>query len=141
MAKFEQPFDDHKALFDALIAEANLDRFATIKVLVNNKQKEIGKVVKANDLIKYETGADVYIIINEKVLDKLSNEQKTIVAEELLAGIYFDSEKDKLIIKTADVKTFSGLLKKFGVEKYLELHELITLIYSQDKEAEAEMES
>lgn len=141
MAKFEQPFDDHKALFDALIAEANLDRFATIKVLVNNKQKEIGKVVKANDLIKYETGADVYIIINEKVLDKLSNEQKTIVAEELLAGIYFDSEKDKLIIKTADVKTFSGLLKKFGAEKYLELHELITLIYSQDKEAEAEMES
>jgi hypothetical protein len=140
MAKFEQPFDDHKALFDALITETNLDRYATIKVLVNNKQKEIGKVVKANDLIKYETGADVYIIINEKVLDKLSDEQKTIVAEELLAGIYFDSEKDKLVIKTADVKTFSGLLKKFGAEKYLELHELITLIYSQDKEAEAEIE-
>ncbi len=141
MAKFEQPFEDTKAIFDSLITSLNLDRYVTIKVLVNNRLKEIGKVVKANDLIKYETGADVYIILNERVFDQLNEVQKVIIAEELLSGIYFDSEKDKLVIKSADVKTFSGLLKKYGATQYLELHELITLIYGQENNSEVEAEA
>ncbi len=141
MAKFEQPFEDTKVIFDSLITSTNLDRFVTIKVLVNNRLKEIGKVVKANDLIKYETGADVYIILNERVFDQLDEVQKVIIAEELLAGIYFDTEKDKLVIKSADVKTFSGLLKKYGAKQYLDLHELITLIYGQENNSEVEAEA
>ena len=140
MAKFEQPFEDTKTIFDALIVNADLDRNVTIEVLVNNRQKDIYKLVKTNDLTKYKTNIDVFIVINESVFDQLSDVQKVIVADEALAGIHYDNEKDKLIITKSDFSTFSGLLKKYGAEQCVELKELIKLIYSQEREAEAETE-
>jgi len=140
MAKFEQPFEDTKTIFDGLIVNADLDRNVTIEVLVNNRQKDIYKLVKTNDLTKYKTNIDVFIVINESVFDQLSDVQKVIVADEALAGIHYDNEKDKLIITKSDFSTFSGLLKKYGAEQCVELKELIKLIYSQEREAEAENE-
>jgi len=140
MAKFEQPFEDTKTIFDGLIVNADLDRNVTIEVLVNNRQKDIYKLVKTNDLTKYKTNIDVFIVINESVFDQLSDVQKVIVADEALAGIHYDNEKDKLIITKSDFSTFSGLLKKYGAEQCVELKELIKLIYSQEREAEAETE-
>jgi hypothetical protein len=140
MAKFEQPFEDTKTIFDTLIIEANLDRNVTIEVLVNNKQKEIYKLIKTNDLTKYKTGVDVFIVINEKVFDQLSDAHKIIISDEALAGIHYDFEKDKLIIGKADFTTFSGLLQKYGADECVELKELIKLIYSQEKQEEAEAE-
>jgi hypothetical protein len=141
MAKFEQPFEDTKAIFDALIVAADLDRTVTIEVLVNNRQKEIYKLIKTNDLTKYKTGVDVFIVVNEKVFDQLSDAHKVIISDEALAGIHYDFEKDKLTIGKADFTTFSGLLQKYGADQCVELKELIKLIYSQEKEAEAETEA
>jgi hypothetical protein len=62
------------------------------------------------------------------------------IADEALAGIHYDNEKDKLVVGKADFSTFSGLLKKYGAEQCVELKELIKLIYSQEREAEAEAE-
>lgn len=136
MAKFEEPFEDSKELFTTLIANAELNRSVNIEVLVNNRQKDIYKLYKTNDLTKYKTGVDVFIVINEKVFDQLSDEQKLIVADESIAGIHYDSEKEKLTISKPDVSTFSGLLKKYGEKMYLELNELIKLIYAQEQNEE-----
>lgn len=136
MAKFEEPFEDSKELFTTLIATAELNRSVNIEVLVNNRQKDIYKLYKTNDLTKYKTGVDVFIVINEKVFDQLSDEQKLIVADESIAGIHYDSEKEKLTISKPDVSTFSGLLKKYGEKMYLELNELIKLIYAQEQNEE-----
>lgn len=141
MAKFEQPFEDTKAIFDSLILNANLDRYVTIEVLVNNKQREIYKPIKTNDLTKYKTGVDVFLVINEKVFDQLSDVQKVIVADEAISGIHYDSEKEKLVISKTDFTTFSGILKKYGAEQCIELKELINLIYAQEKNSEVETEA
>jgi len=140
MAKFEQPFEDTKAIFDALIVAADLDRNVTIEVLVNNRQKEIYKPIKTNDLTKYKTGVDVFIVVNESVFDQLSDAHKIIISDEALAGIHYDFEKDKLTIGKADFTTFTGLLNKYGAEQCVQLKELIRLIYSQEKETAAETE-
>jgi hypothetical protein len=48
-------------------------------------------------------------------------------------------ENDKLVISKPDVVTHSLLLKKVGFEKYSELHDLIKLLYSQEKDNNAEI--
>ena len=141
MAKFEQPFEDTKAIFDSLILNANLDRYVTIEVLVNNKQREIYKPIKTNDLTKYKTGVDVFLVINEKVFDQLSEVQKVIIGDEAISGIHYDNEKDKLVISKTDFTTYSGILKKYGAEQCIELKELINLIYAQQKNSEVETEA
>jgi hypothetical protein len=141
MAKFEQPFEDTKAIFDSLILNANLDRYVTIEVLVNNKQREIYKPIKTNDLTKYKTGVDVFLVINEKVFDQLNDVQKVIIGDEAVSGIHYDSEKEKLVISKTDFTTYSGILKKYGAEQCIELKELINLIYAQEKNSEVETEA
>ncbi len=141
MAKFEQPFEDTKAIFDGVIVNSDLDRYVNIEVLVNNRQKEIYKPIKTNDLTKYKTGVDVFLVINEKVFDQLSEVQKVIIADEALSGIHYDTEKDKLVVSKTDFTTYSGILRKYGAEQCIELKELVKLIYAQEKNSEVETEA
>jgi hypothetical protein len=138
MAKYEEPFDDTQEIFDGVIANAELDRYVNIKLLSDNKCKTITKVVKANPLLKFETKNDLYIFVNEQIFEQLEDWQKVIVAEEALAGVYFDTEKDKLEIKKGDIETFSGLLSKYGYERYEVVRESIKTLYQVEKE-EAEV--
>jgi len=141
MAKFEQPFEDTKVIFDGVIVNSDLDRYVNIEVLVNNRQKEIYKPIKTNDLTKYKTGIDVFLVINEKVFDQLSEVQKVIIADEALSGIHYDTEKDKLVVSKTDFTTYSGILRKYGAEQCIELKELVKLIYAQEKNSEVESEA
>lgn len=141
MAKFEQPFEDTKSIFDGVIVNSDLDRYVNIEVLVNNRQKEIYKPIKTNDLTKYKTNVDVFLVINEKVFDQLSEVQKVIIADEALSGIHYDTEKDKLVVTKTDFTTYSGILRKYGAEQCIELKELVKLIYAQEKNSEVENEA
>lgn len=139
MAKYEDPFEDTLEIFEGVIAKAEIDRYVTIKILTdNNLKKVVAKATKANDLVKYETKNDVYIFVNENIFDQLTDAQKVIAADEVIAGIHFDTEKDKLIITQPDVKTHSGVLSKYGYDTYEVLQESIRTLFSTEK-AEAEV--
>jgi len=125
-------------IFNQFIDDANLERVVNIKFLGCPELKQIGKVVKANDLLKFMTDNDVIILINEVIFDKLEQDQKELVAQELIAYIGFDFEKGKLVITQPDVNTFSLLLKKVGSEKYLKIQEIIRLAFEQLKDKESE---
>lgn len=129
---------DTQKLFNRLIDEADLQRVINIKLLGCNELKQIGKVVKANDLLKFMTDNDVIILINEIIFDKLEQDQKELVAQELIAYVGFDFEKGKLVITQPDVNTFSLLLKKVGSDKYLQIQEVIRLAFEQLKDKESE---
>jgi hypothetical protein len=138
MAKYEEPFQDTQEIFGGVIANADLERFLNIKLLSDNKSKTITKVVKANPLLKFETKNDLYIFVNELVFEQLEDWQKVIVAEEAIAGVYYDNEKDKLEIKKGDIETYSGLLSKYGYDRYEVVRESIKTLYNVEKE-EAEV--
>jgi hypothetical protein len=89
---------DTQKIFNQLIDDASLERVVNIKFLGCPELKQIGKVVKANDLLKFMTDNDVIILINEVIFDKLEQDQKELVAQELIAYIGFDFEKGKLVI-------------------------------------------
>jgi hypothetical protein len=138
MARYEEPFDDTKEIFENVISNADLSRFINFKLLINNKQKEIYKPIKANDLVKHMTNNDVVIIINERIFEQLNPEQKVMVAEESIAGVHFDAEKDKINFTKGDIQTYSGILRKYGYDKYEVLHESIKTLYNVEREEEAE---
>jgi hypothetical protein len=138
MAKFEEVFQDTQALFNNFMGQIENLSGVNIKILAQNRLKEIGKVVKANDLVKHMTNEDIIILLNEQIFEQLDGEQKLMVVEELIARIYFDAEKEKLSIVSPDVNTFSLLLRKYGYDKYEVLHESIKALFSQESETEAE---
>lgn len=140
MAKYLEPFDETKEIFNTVFEAQMLDRYANFKVLADNRQKDIYKVFKANDLVKHMTNNDVVIVINETIFDALPDDLKQMVAEEATAGIHFDLEKDKLIITKGDVQTYSGLLRHYGYEKYEVLTESIKTLYDAAKNEAIETE-
>lgn len=134
MANFEEVFEDTQELFNTFVDQIDNLREVNIKILANNRLKEIGKVIKASDLLKHMTNEDVIILLNETLFEQLSDEQKEMVIEELTAQIYFDSEKSKITIIKPDVNTFSLLLRKYGYDKYETLHESIKALFAQAEE-------
>jgi len=129
MSKFIEIEGSTKELFDDLISKADLFPKVRIKLLGSSKQKEIFKVVKANEIVKYLTENDVVVIINDEIFDQLEDDQQMLVAEESIAGISYNHDKDKLEIRTPDVKTFSGILRKYSYEKYNVVQESIKTLY------------
>jgi hypothetical protein len=138
MAKFEEPFEDTQDLFNEVIKTAGLDQYVNITILANNKAKEIFKINKANDLLKHRTGDDIIIVLNEKIFEGLTDEQRRIVIEESLASIHYDMENDKLVISKPDVVTFSGVLSKHTFDKWDALRESIKTLYAAEKQVEDE---
>jgi hypothetical protein len=133
MAKFDEPFEDTQALYDEKIKAIGLDQFINITVVVNNTAKDLFKVNKANELLKYRTGDDVLIVLNEKIFEQLTDAQKHIVVEDSLASIHYDTEKDRLVITKPDVIAYSGILSKFTFETWNVVRESIKTLYAAEK--------
>lgn len=138
MAKYEQLFEDTQELFSEVINKLELSKNLNIIILADNKAKDLFKVVKANPLLKYRTGDDVIIILNEHIFDQLPMDMKMIAIEESLAYIHYNLDKERLEILKPDITTFSGLLSKHGFENYQRLHESVKSLFNADKENDTE---
>jgi hypothetical protein len=138
MAKYTTIYDENDNIFKDVIAIADLERLVNVKILANNTQKEIGKVIKTNDLVRFMTKQDVVIIINETIYDQLEEKQKRLVADELVTWISYDTERDRVVITKPDITTFSGILRKYTFEVYERLYETIKSLYDKKKNDDAE---
>ena len=141
MAKYEAPYDDTLDLYNQLIEKAGLSNYLNITILADNKQKKIFTVKRCSESEKFKTGDDLNIVINQTLLDQLQPEQIQIVMEESLAGVHYNTEKDKLEITTPDVITFSGVLAKYGFDKWNVMRESIITLQQAEKQTEDETEA
>jgi hypothetical protein len=137
MAKYEEVFEDTQDLYTRLITEAGLNH-VNITILADNKAKTIFKPYKANALMKFRSGDDILIVLNEKIFEQLTTEQQIIVAEESLAGIVYDSENDKVDIKKEDFMAYTGVLRKYSYEIIDVVRESVKTLYNAEKQAEDE---
>jgi hypothetical protein len=139
MARFEEPYEDIESLFDEVVVnQSTLPPSVNIKLLADNKSKKIFKVMRANDLLKYRTGDDVIIIINQNIFEQLTDVQKMIVAEEAVAYIAYDMDKDKVLITEPDFLAHSGILRKHTFEVIENVRETIKSLYDAENQAEDE---
>lgn len=132
MSKFEEVFEDTLELFQKHINESSIPKFIKIKILSNNKiKKDFGLVNKSQDIVKYMTDYDIIIQVNEPIFDQLEDTQKEYVVNDLLAKIVYDMDKDKITIVNPDVSTFSGVLRKYGIDTYQSIKESIAVLLEQ----------
>ena len=87
MATYVEVLDETDKVFREVLMTTTLERYLKVQLLADNGLKEIGKVVKANDLVKYVSDKDIIVIINEDIFLQLEDVQQLMVAESLLAGI------------------------------------------------------
>lgn len=142
MANYKEPYEDLAEYFKNSLSEAGLETFGVdVKVLANDKLKEIGKVKKANDLINFLTDYDVVIEFNEEVFERLEDSQKQLIADELVTCIHYNTEKDKINIENPDIATFSGIIDRYGAEVCINTKKVVGEVFDQlkdEKEAEKE---
>jgi len=141
MANYLEPFEDTNDLFNQIIEVADLKRFVNITILVNNRAKDLYKITKANDLLKFRAGDDIIIVLNEGIFEELPNDLKLIVVEEAISSISYDSEHDKVSITKEDFTAHSGILRKYSFETIERLRETVKSLYQKEKEEEDETEA
>ena len=132
MAKFEEVFEDTLGLFNKHIENSSIPRAVRIKILSNESiKKGFGNVSKTQEFVKFMTDYDVIIQINEPIFDQLEDNQKEYVVKDLLAKVFYDSDKDKVSILPHDITTFSGVLSKYDINTYLSIKESIVTLLEQ----------
>ena len=138
MAKIEKASEDVEKLFDEVRDNTGIQNWVEFKVLCNNKQKEVCKVVKSSELVELLTeGLNFAVVINEEIFDGLPENMKRMAVDEAIAGVQV-SESDALSIAPFDFCTHSGVLAKYGDGEIIKLHECIKSLYDVKKQKEDE---
>ena len=140
MSKYTEVNETNEIIFADQVVAVDLERVVNVKVLADNRQKDIFKIIKANPIVKHMTNEDVIIIINEIIFDDLEIGQKRLVADEAVTYIGYDFEKDKLTISKPDLITFQGIIRKYTFEVYERLNESIISLYEAKKNEETKNE-
>lgn len=140
--------DLSEIFFKLLDNDNNLRNNIAVKLLTNNKLNQPYKVFKASDMYKYITastippdGLDVVVVLNEDILSQLEPTMVELLFQEILTSLFYDSEKDKLSIVPHDVTTYSGIIKKYGIDEYLRTQISVSAIIEQMKEKAKEAKS
>jgi len=135
MAKWGKPTEETINIINEILSKTNLEQFVKVKVIINDEQsKDVIKLKKLSPDIKFALGNDLLLIINENIFEQLPTPQQFMVIEEILSGVHYNNEFDRLEITSQDVKTYSGFLRKYTYDKYEVLRESIKSLYDKEKE-------
>lgn len=129
--KLDGVLKETEDLFSNVLDATSIPKSIRFELIASNDMKEVGKVSKANEILKYMTEIDIVVLINETIFDKLGNDQKKMVIEELLAQVFWDSNSGKIKLIKPDVNTFSLLIKKYGIDFYLGVKDSIASVLNE----------
>jgi len=138
MAKIEKASEDVVNLFDEVRDKTTIPQWLQFEVLCNNKQKELYKIVKTNDIVEILTeGVNFAVVFNEEILDELPADMQKMAIVECLAGVSV-SESDTISLEKPNFNTHTGVLQKYGHESIITLHESIKSLFDKKKQREDE---
>lgn len=137
MANYEEASNDVVKLFDSVRNATTINNFVEFTVLCNNKQKELYKIVKMNDLVETLTNLNFAVVINEEIFEQLTDDQKLMALNECLAGVCV-GDSDAVSLEKPNFSTYRGILEKYGHDPIIVLHESIKSLYDAKKQKEDE---
>ena len=113
-------------------------------IRLKKSKKEVGMVLKANDLVTLFTGDEslVAVALYEEAFNRVDSETQDFWIRNLLSQISYDLEKEKILITKPELQVPLGMYRQFGniaVQK-TEL-QLITLAQIEDEEKERKANS
>lgn len=108
-------------------------------IRLKKSKKEVGTVLKANDLVTLFTGDEslVAVALYEEALNRMDSQNQDLVIRSLLSQINYDADKDKIVITKPELQISLGMYRQFGdiAVKSAEL-QLLTLAQIADEEKE-----
>ena len=108
-------------------------------IRLKKSKKEVGVVLKANDLVTLFTGDEslVAVALYEDAFNRVDSETQDFWIRGLLSQISYDLDKDKIMITKPELQVSLGMFRQFGniaVQK-TEL-QLLTLAQIDEEEKE-----
>jgi hypothetical protein len=135
--KYFDMCEDLESYFTKAFADAGLERVLNLRVLgCKNQKKVTDGPKKVPPLYSYMTKEDIVVTVNEEIFELLIEEQRIIVAEEAIAAISYDFEKDIASIATPDFQTYGLIIRKYGFETMETLRETLKSLYDQQANSE-----
>src|SRR4030042_1962404 len=115
MAKFEKASDDVINLFETIRDKTTIPQWVKFEVLSNNKQKELYKIVKMNDLVEILTdGINFAVVFNKEILEQLPKDHQEMVVNECLAVVCV-TKTDSISLENPNFSTYWGKTKVLRV--------------------------
>jgi len=141
MAKIERASEDVVNLFEEVRNKTSIPQWINFEVLCNEKQKELYKITKLNDVVEILTeGVNFAVIFNEGILDELPAEMQDMAIIECLAGVCVN-DNDVVSLEKPNFNTFTGVLQKYGHESVIQLKESIKSLFDKKKQLEDEQKA
>jgi len=138
MAKIERASEDVVNLFEGVRNKTSIPHWIQFEVLCNNKQKELYKITKSNDVVEVLTeGINFAVVFNEEILDTLPVDMQEMAIQECLGGVSV-SDSDAVSLNKPDFNTYTGMLISHGHDSIITLHESIKSLFDEKKQREDE---
>lgn len=139
MANYDVVSEETKNLFIEVRNNINIPNWVEFELLANDKQKQLYKIIKLNDMVETITeGINFVIVINEEIFNELNKKQKFIALDECLAGVSVNEENEAISLEKPNFTTYRGVLNKHGHDEIIILHESIKSLFDKKKEKEDE---
>lgn len=100
MAKFGKVTEETQELVDKISNETGLIQFIDIEAVSVPKSKKVIDIKRCPPLGEHVAGKSevVCVIVYEKAFERLSEEQQELLMRDAFNMVYFDTEKDKIVI-------------------------------------------
>ena len=116
MAKLGAVSDDTRNLVDEILGKSGLANFVNAEVMSISKQKQIVTVKRANATTEYLANKpdSICIYVYEEAFDRLDDNARFLIMEDALITVYYDTEKDKIVITPQQISVTVGGRAKYG---------------------------
>lgn len=141
MAKIEKASEDVVNRFEEIREKTSIPHWIQFEVFNNNKQKELYKINKTNDVTEVLTdGINFTVVFNEEILNGLPDDMQEIAIIECLTGVSI-SESDAVSLEKPDFVTHTGVMKKYGDDSVIRFKESVQSLFDAKKQREDEEKS
>jgi len=137
--KFEEIGQDTQEFFDNLISKISLPYDLKYLLVHADRQKQIVKLHKLNEMMSFVLKYDVVVTFNENLFDVIDDDMiKEILVLQEIDKIAVNIETGRVTFVRPDVITFSGLINKYGMDAVARANQLdsLTTEQMQDKMTE-----
>ena len=129
MAKFGKVSEETQELVDKISNETGLIQFIDFETVAVPKSKKVIDIKRCPPLGEHVAGKRdvVCVIVYEKAFERLTVEQQELLMRDAFNMVYFDSEKDKIIIGCPQIVVSCSGRAKWG-EKLVDTAEVAVTV-------------
>ena len=140
MAKIFKTSEDIVELIENQFADCGLESYGlNLKVLSVAKSKDLITVAKESATTEFLSKSQdlITLTVYETLFDRLDKETQLMLVDMYMSGIFYDSEKDKIVVDKNPLNLIINARRKYG-NSILDKIELVQTVIQEMAEEEKE---